>query len=211
MIRLGLRLTLNGGRESLVRLAITAFAVALGVGMLLIALAGMNGLGAQNARAEWLNTVPLGSFGPNLSGPGTHRGTAGTASTGDAASVDPIWWLYSADQFGGQTIDRVDVATTGTNSPVLPGIVHLPGPGQFYASPALGALLRSTPDSELADRFPGTQVGTIGPSALPSPSSLIIVVGYSAASAVASSGRLGGNDNSEQCHEHGRPGGLHGW
>ncbi len=34
MIRLGLRLTLGGGREAAARLVVTAIAVALGVGML---------------------------------------------------------------------------------------------------------------------------------------------------------------------------------
>ena len=70
MIRLGLRLTLNGGRESLVRLAVTAFAVALGVGMLLIALAGMNGLAgcsecqgrmAQIGAAGFVRPQPVGT------------------------------------------------------------------------------------------------------------------------------------------------------
>lgn len=48
MIRLGLRLTLNGGREAAVRLAVTATAVALGVGMLLVTLAGINAIRAQD-------------------------------------------------------------------------------------------------------------------------------------------------------------------
>jgi hypothetical protein len=59
MISLGLRLTLNGGKEAAIRLAVTAAAVALGVGMLLITLAGINALNAQNARAAWLNTSPF--------------------------------------------------------------------------------------------------------------------------------------------------------
>ena len=75
-------------------------------------------------------------------------------------------------------IYRVDVARTGPRSPVPPGIPHLPGPGQFYASPALSRLLRATPAAELGDRFPGHQIGTIGPSALPAPDSLIIVIGH---------------------------------
>jgi hypothetical protein len=58
VIRLGLRLTLNGGREAAVRLAVTTAAVALGVGMLLAALAGMNAINAQNARTAWLNSAP---------------------------------------------------------------------------------------------------------------------------------------------------------
>ena len=53
-------------------------------------------------------------------------------------------------------------------------------PGQFYASPALTRLLRSTPAAQLGDRFAGRQVGTIGPSALPAPNSLIIIIGHTA-------------------------------
>jgi len=50
MIRLGLRLTLAGGREAAIRLVITAAAVALGAMLLLAALAGINAVNAQNAR-----------------------------------------------------------------------------------------------------------------------------------------------------------------
>ena len=46
--------------------------------------------------------------------------------------------------------------------------------------PALTALLSSEPANELRDRYPGRQVGTIGAAALPSPNSLIIVVGHTA-------------------------------
>ena len=180
MIRLGLRLTLNGGKDSTVRLVVTALAAALGVGMLLVTLAAMNALNAQNARAEWLNTGFAGSMGPNS--PQRHGlpgGSGAPVSTNtNASGVDPLWWSFSTDLFGSKTIDRVDVAVTGPNSPVLPGMAHPPGPGQFYVSQALSALLHSTPASELGDRFPGKQVGVIGASAVPSPSSLIIVVGY---------------------------------
>ena len=75
------------------------------------------------------------------------------------------------------TIDRFDVAATGASSPVPPGIPRDPGPGQYYASPALAALLRSTPANQLADRYPGHLAGTIGDAALPSPNSLVIIVG----------------------------------
>ena len=97
------------------------------------------------------------------------------------SNVDPLWAAFNTDYFKSQTIYRVDVAATGPSSPIPPGISHLPGPGQFYASPALERLLRSTPATELGARFPGKQIGSIGPSALPSPSSLIIVIGHTAA------------------------------
>ncbi|HEX8626575.1 MAG TPA: FtsX-like permease family protein, partial [Catenuloplanes sp.] len=73
---------------------------------------------------------------------------------------------------------RVDVAATGPRSPVPPGIPRVPGPGEFYASPALSALLRTTPAAELRDRFPGREIGTIGDSALPAPNSLLIIAGH---------------------------------
>ena len=61
-----------------------------------------------------------------------------------------------------------------------PGIGHLPGPGQYYASPALATLLRWTPADQLADRYPGHLIGTIGDAALPAPNSLLIVIGRTA-------------------------------
>jgi FtsX-like permease family protein len=166
MIRLGLRLSLNGGREAALRVLVLAAAVALGVAVLLMALGGINGLHAQTVRAAWLDTS-------------AQTAPAGPGGPGDSTS-DPLWWSAGTDQFGTQEIDRVDVAPTGPRAPVPPGMAHLPGPGQFYASPALSSLLRSVPADELADRFPGHQIGIIGPAALPSPNSLIIVIGHTA-------------------------------
>jgi hypothetical protein len=171
MIRLGLRLTLNGGREAAVRLTLIAAAVALGVGLVLISLAGINAVNTQNARYGWLET------GSAATSP---TGSASTSATAKAPAADPLWWLLQADHFSGQTIARIDLAATGPRSPVPPGIPRLPGPGQFYASPALSALLRSTPAGELGDRFPGHQIGTIGDAALPAPNSLIVVIGHTA-------------------------------
>jgi hypothetical protein len=163
MIRLGLRLTLGSGREALLRVLVTAAAVALGVGLLLAALAGVNGLHAQTDRGAWLDTSAQTS-----------------PSTSSTSISDRLWWLLSIDQFGNQAIDRVDVAVTGPSAPVPPGIPHLPGPGEYYASPALTTLLKSEPADQLRDRFPGRQIGTIGEAALPSLNSLIIVIGHDA-------------------------------
>ena len=168
MIRLGLRLTLGGGKEAAVRLAITTVAVGIGVGLLLVTLAGMNAINAQNTRGAWLDT--------GFNGPGPVA-TPATRST----SADPLWWSFTSDHFKNRLIDRVDLAATGPTSPVPPGIPHLPGPGQYYASPALVRLLEHTPAGQLGDRFPGSLVGTIGANALPSPSSLIVVIGHTPA------------------------------
>ena len=163
MIRLGLRLTLAGGREAVVRLVLLVTAIALGVGLLLVAVAGVNAVNTQNDRYAWLST-----------------GNAATAADAAKTSADPLWWRIRADWFDGQLIGRIDVAATGPASPVPPGIGHLPGPGQYYASPALAALLRRTPADQLAGRYPGHLIGIIGDAALPSPNSLVIVVGRTA-------------------------------
>ena len=160
MIRLGLRLTLGSGREAALRVLVTAVAVALGVGLLLAALAGLNGLHTQTDRSSWLDTS--------------------TQTSRPTSASDGLWWSASIDQFGNQTIDRVDVAAAGTDAPVPPGIPHLPGPGEYFASPALSSLLQSHPADQLGDRYPGRQIGTIGAAGLPSPSSLIVVIGHRA-------------------------------
>jgi hypothetical protein len=158
VIRLGLRLTLGSGREALLRVIVTAAAVALGVGLLLAALAGINGLHAQNDRGAWLDSA----INP-------------TPPTSPASG---LWWLPNTDTFGNQLINQIDVAATGPDAPVPPGMSRLPGPGQYFASPALASLLRSQPADELRDRYPGRLAGTIGAAGLPSPNSLIIVIGH---------------------------------
>ncbi|TAM90242.1 MAG: ABC transporter permease, partial [Jatrophihabitans sp.] len=164
MIGFGLRLTLRGGREALLRLLVVTGAVALGAGLLLTTLATLNAVNAQNSRYAWLET--------GAGGPQEHRTTPETTA---------IWWRLSADEFTGSQIGVVDVAATGRRSPVPPGLSRLPGPGEYYASPALARLLRTTPADQLADRYPGHLAGQIGDAGLPSPDALIIVVGHTAA------------------------------
>ena len=168
MIRLGLRLAVSGGREAVTRLVILAAAVGLGVGLLLTAISATNAVNAQNDRYAWLDT---GVKIPSQPGPnGTRAGPAA-----------PLWTLITTDYFHGQSIYRADVAATGPAAAVPPGIPRDPGPGQYYISPALKALLRTAPAGELADRYPGHKAGLIGAAGLPSPNSLVIVVGHSAA------------------------------
>jgi FtsX-like permease family len=160
VIILGLRLVVDGGREAITRLVVVAVAVGLGVGLLLTAVAATSAVTTWNSRHAWYWT-----------------GTAWVPRSQAAAGTAPLWWHPGSDIFRGQTISRFDVAATGTSSPVPPGIPRDPGPGQYYASPALAGLLRSTPANQLGDRYPGHLAGTIGDAALPSPDSLVIIVG----------------------------------
>jgi hypothetical protein len=167
VIRLGLRLAVTGGREAAFRLVILAAAIGLGVGFLLVTMAGINAVNSQNDRYAWFLT----------GNPGVQAGLTMPA----AQAVGSLWWLLRTDTFDGQVIHRIDVAATGPGSPVPPGIPRLPGPAEYYASPTLASLIQATPRDELGDRYPGDQAGTIGDAALPSPNSLVIVVGDSVA------------------------------
>ena len=160
MISLGLRLVVNGGREAVTRLVILTIAVGLGVGLLLTAVAATNAAVAWNNRHAWFWT-----------------GTQSSAPAPAPAGTAPLWWHPVGDVFVGQQILRFDVAAAGASSPVPPGLPRDPAAGTYYASPALIALMRGTPADELAGRYPGRLAGTIGDAALPSPSSLVIVVG----------------------------------
>lgn len=157
MIRFSLRLAVSGGREAVARLLMIAAAVAIGVGLLLSTLASMNAIDRANQRQVWLDS--------------------GARSRTESAQVDPLWWRPHNDYYDGSEIREIDVAATGPTSPVPPGLDRLPAPGEYYASPALAALLRTVPAVELGDRFPGRMAGTLDDSAMPSPDTLAVVVG----------------------------------
>jgi hypothetical protein len=165
MLRLSTRLAITGGREGRTRLVVTAVAVAIGVAILLAVLADFHAFQVTNNRPAWENT--------------TASRTA--ASSGDRTEL----WNYSNDIYHGTTIERLDVAALGAHAPVLPGLSRMPGPGQYYASPAMAALLHTVPADELGDRFPGKLVGTIGQRALTGPNELVIVIGYRPATLTA--------------------------
>jgi hypothetical protein len=173
MLRLGLQLTLRSGREALVRLVITAVAVAVGVALLLGVLAEFHAFQANANQPCWSCTQ--GSPVPSP-----------LPSSGEL-------WNNSVDFYQGQTITRLDVAALGPNAPVLPGISRLPAPGEYYASPALAALLRTVPADELGDRFPGHLAGTIGDAALNGTNDLVIYIGYTPAALNAVPGLPGSN------------------
>ncbi|KAA9376951.1 FtsX-like permease family protein [Microbispora cellulosiformans] len=160
MIRLGLRLSLSSGREAAARLALIVVGVAAGVAVLLATLSLFNAFQATDGRPCW-------------------ECTTGSAPSGWAldATADGALWNYHEDFYAGRTIKRLDAAALGTRAPVVPGLSRMPGPGQYYASPALAALLDSAPREELAARFPGTRAGLIGDVALSGPDELVIVVG----------------------------------
>jgi hypothetical protein len=167
MLRLGWQFSVRSGREALVRLLVTASAVAVGVAIMLGVVADFHAFQVTDSRACW-------------------ECTQGTAVTGSPAPAKPAeLWNYADDVFRGQTIERLEVAALGPGAPVPPGISRLPRAGQYYASPALAALLRTVPAGQLGDRFGGIMAGPIGQQALTGPNELVIYVGEPAAKLAA--------------------------
>jgi len=158
MFQLSLRLTLHSGREALVRLLVTAAAVAVGVALLLSVLGELHAFESNAYKTCWSCTQ-------GASVPAT------LPAHGDL-------WNNSVDFYHGQTLRRLDVAALGPGAPVPPGVSALPAPGTYYASPALAALLRTVPAGQLGDRFPGRLAGTIGQAALTGANELVIYIGY---------------------------------
>ena len=153
--RLGLRLAVAGGRESLLRLAVTAFGVAVGVVLLLLCLTGQS---AEQGRAE-------------------RSGWQSADSATPATAPDPALFLTVTDYHEGTAMIRGYVAALGPRPPVPPGLERLPGPGEVAVSPAMRRLLASTPDDELDDRYPGRVTATIGDEGLAHPDQLVALIG----------------------------------
>lgn len=168
MFGLGLRLALRSGREALIRLALIAAAVMVGVAVLLSVLSEFHAFSAAGKRQCWECTV-------------------GSSITATRYGADPTaeLWNYSEDYYQGRTIKRLDVAALGPQAPAIPGLAEIPGAGRYAVSPALASLLGSVPRDELGDRFPGARAAVLGDAALTGPDELVIVIGHSPAQLAA--------------------------
>lgn len=160
MIPLGIRLSLKGGKEALLRLLGIAGGVMIGVALLLFMLSGLQLLNGTLDQPCWRCTGQL------------YSSLKGNATT------DPLHWNKAETVFDAKTIEIYNVAKTGPNTPTIPGVDKIPGPGEYYASPALAKLLEKTPDDQLDDRFPEKLAGQIGRAGLNYPRDLIAVVGH---------------------------------
>ena len=168
MTRLGLRLTLRSGNEALLRLVLTAAAVAIGVTVLLAVFADYHAYQVTSNRACWECTQ--GALGPS-------------------SPARSELWNYSENIYNGQFIEELDVAALGPKAPVVPGLSRLPSAGQYYASPALSNLIRSVPEISWAT-VPGRPGRTIGYQALSGPTELVVFIGYTPAKLAALPGTV---------------------
>jgi hypothetical protein len=164
MLLLGWRLALGGGREGLVRLVFMAVGVGVGVALLLLALTAPSALRGRYDRMAWQDSA-YSALSPE------------TDDDAAVESADGALFLAVSDYFDGRPMTRAYLAALGDGPPVPPGLSRAPGPNEVAVSPALRRLLESTPDSELADRFPGRVTQTIGPEGLAHDNELIGIIG----------------------------------
>jgi hypothetical protein len=163
-LTLGMRLALGGGgaRTALVRLALTAAGVGLGVAVLLTATSVPHMLGAREDRAAARLAVE---------------------DTTPVAGVDPVHVVERTDEFRGRGLQGYLVQQTGPDAPALPGVERLPKAGEAVLSPALADLLASPEGEQLRPRFPQWVIGTIGDAGLTGPNELYFYLGSTTAAA----------------------------
>ncbi len=146
---------LRRDRRSQVSTVLVALGVMIGVSLVLWLLAAPNGLQSRADRSAWRDALERGG---NDSG---------------AISV-----AVNRDSFDGKLIERFDAARVQPGDvPVAKGIAKFPEAGEVLLSPALADLVRGTPAEKLGNRFPGKQIGELGPEALKFPGELVAIVG----------------------------------
>ena len=161
-LALGARLTLAGGRTGLMRTAITAIGVALGVAVLLVATSIPSIHDGRQARGLARADMEFGPAARKASGAAAGRGVLVADANTRFRSRDVRGRLLQGDVFP-------------------PGLPRAPRTGELFVSPALRDLL-ATPDGRrlLAPRLPGRVVGTIAPGGLLGPTDLAFYAGAGA-------------------------------
>ncbi|MFW2513810.1 FtsX-like permease family protein [Demequina sp. SO4-13] len=159
------RLLLLHGGAAYRRLGAIVAGVALGVGLLLILLGAFLHMPDRDARAAW--TDPEGQWleydaSDELVVPEP------TSTTMLAASTQ--------DYFEGTTATVLRMAAAVHTDLTLPHDMPVPGPGEYYASPAMIELIESVPADQLEDRY-GQRVGELPREMLSGPSHLVVLAG----------------------------------
>lgn len=154
--QLAWRLLLGSGGRGALTTALSAFAVAIATGLLLLTLGVALGFNQRGERESWL--IPV-----------------------EAESNPAAMMAVTTDYVRGTAVVTVDLAELGNDAPVPPGLDHFPQPGEVWFSPALADLVATLPANQLASRYSGSTVaGTIGDAALVYPDQLTVITGRDA-------------------------------
>lgn len=170
-VLLGLRLIRAGGRGTAVRMALTAFGIAMSV-LVIITLAAVFEAGAGRDSRLFAAT-------PNEIAPDPPGSVARTMFRWQAAVV------YSGDQ----DIEGLDLSAIAAHPAPPPGLDHFPRPGEVAVSPALRTMWEHDPS--LRQRIGGSLVTTLDPSALVASQQLLFYRGVSAAQLISARSAAG--------------------
>ncbi|MBZ4318483.1 ABC transporter permease [Streptomyces sp. SCA2-4] len=162
---LGARYAVAGGREGLLRTALTAVGVGLGVALLLLVASVPSALADRHARETARSVGVTGEF-RDPAEPDARRGP------------DTLLYQEVRTDFHDKPVTGGLLAPDGPDAPRPPGVDRLPEPGEMVVSPALAALLASDRGALLRDRFAAYRtVGTIGHAGLVGPDELLYYAG----------------------------------
>jgi hypothetical protein len=172
LVLLGLRMSVGSGRGGMLRTALMSSGAALGVLIVLAALASASVARAQDERARGRSPVYAteGDYSSDTDG--------GSRYTADPVVAGATRLIEIDDAIGHTPLRRIAIggATAGTEVP--PGLARLPAPGEIVVSPALAELIRT--DVRARERFPQRIIGTIGRKGLIAPNELRAYVGVAA-------------------------------
>ncbi|MFI6762174.1 FtsX-like permease family protein [Micromonospora sp. NPDC050417] len=147
---LGARLVFAGGREGILRTALAAIGVGLGVALLLVAVSIPTMLGEQSRRSDARDEQSYGTEQPD-------------------AARNTLLVAQANTTFGEHAIRGRVLRPEGPDAPVPPGLDRLPAPGEIVVSPALADLLASPAGAQLRPRFDYPVGGLIGDDGLTGP------------------------------------------
>ncbi|WP_433204439.1 FtsX-like permease family protein [Dactylosporangium sp. CS-047395] len=152
-VGLGARLALSGGREGLVRTALTALGVGLGVAVLLLSVSIPGILDGRHQRVDGRDDQHIGA-------------------AEQPASDSSVLMLTVFSSYHDRAVNGRFLRPEGAHPIVPPGVPALPPDGSIVVSPALRDLLASPEGALLRERFPQPIAGTIGKQGLSGPNEL---------------------------------------
>ena len=159
----------KSGRQSMMRLGLTAAAISLGIVMLCYIAAGVNGLVGHQNRAIISNAILTAKRTPqNPQATGQEPLKAGGIERGNKT------------EWRGKTISVISLQ--GTEKSAKFAKIDTPKAGEYYLSKGLAAAIAKHPEDKLLERFGNltTNLGTLPDEYSASPDDLYLVKGVSA-------------------------------
>ncbi|KIH99812.1 hypothetical protein LP52_05895 [Streptomonospora alba] len=156
-IRLGVQLSVTGGRDAWIRLALVASGIGVAVAVLLVAASWPTMAEARQERHD-ARSYELDRQTPE--------------------STDQTLLIAYADtSYHGESVYGRLLEPEAPGAPAPPGVTDLPGPGEMVVSPELKRLLDSPEGRLLRERLDYSIVGTIGDEGLVDPGELAYYAG----------------------------------